>query len=273
MPELPEVESLRRRLASLEGRCVRDVDGRDEMVFAGGLAPEGLEERLAGGRLERVDRRGKYLLLGFASHWLLFSLRMTGRFACGPLSSEADSHRKLSLTFDGGSRLHFLSVRRLSRIHWIQPGSPTWKRKVDALGPDPLRGDFTLVRLQKQLSGRRGPLKPLLMNQKFVAGLGNIYASELCFRAGVDPRRRAPELTGRTVRTLHGCTVRLLREAVLTGGSSFLDFRNPDGRTGRYQRYHHVYDRAGERCVRCGGTVTRIEQAGRSTFYCPDCQT
>lgn len=252
---------------------MRDVDGRDERVFAGELTPAGVEERLADRRLDRVDRRGKYLLLGFASRWLLFSLRMTGRFVAGPLPAGSESHRKLSLTFAGGSRLHFLSVRRLSRVHWIEPGSPTWKTKVNSLGPDPLRDDFTLVRLRDQLAGRRGALKPLLMNQEFVAGLGNIYASELCFRARVDPRRRAPDLRRRTVRVLHECTPRLLREAVLTGGSSFLDFRDPDGRAGRYQRYHHVYDRAGEHCVRCGGSVTRIQQAGRSTFYCPGCQT
>ncbi len=273
MPELPEVEALRRHLVELTGGIIRTVEGRDPMVYAGELTPDRLEGRLVERRLERVGRRGKYLHMAFDRNRLLFSLRMTGRFALGELPPGSRDHRKLSLFFEEAPPLHFLSVRRLSRIHWLRPGSAAWEEKVGDLGPDPLRDEFTPRRLREQLEGRRGPLKPLLMDQGFVAGLGNIYASELCHRLAVDPRRRAPDLRPETVRDLPARTTDLMHEAVATGGTSFRDFRNPDGRSGRYQRYHRVYDRAGEHCVRCGGTVSRIEQAGRATFFCPDCQT
>lgn len=243
------------------------------MVYAGDLTPDRLGERLVERRLERVGRRGKYLHMAFGRDRLLFSLRMTGRFALGELPPESRDRRKLSLTFEEAPLLHFLSVRRLARIHWLRPGSAGWEDKVGGLGPDPLGDELTPRRLRQQLAGRRGPLKPLLMDQGFVAGFGNIYANELCHRLAVDPRRRAPDLHPETVRDLPARAADLLREATAAGGTSFRDFRNPDGRSGTYQRYHRVYDRAGERCVRCGGTVSRIEQAGRATFFCPDCQT
>lgn len=272
MPELPEVECLCRHLSVISGRTIRHASARDPNVCGASRTPVELAEALSGRSVEAPGRRGKYLVVRLGGQRLLFSLRMTGRFAMGSLDSEEKGYRKLTLNFEHGMVLHFLSVRRLSRVHLLDRDSDAWREKMAGLGPDPLKTHWSRERFQDALAGRRGPLKPLLMDQSFMAGLGNIYANELCFRAAIDPRRAAPDLRSREVDVLVDCLPRLLHEAVLAGGSSFLDFRHTNGRPGRFQRYHRVYDRESETCVRCGNTIQRIRQSGRSTFFCPRCQ-
>lgn len=274
MPELPEIETIRRGLRPLSGRGIASGAGRDEKVFEPPLSPENVGERVEERQIRGFKRWGKYLLLQLDEGGLLFSLRMTGKlYLRDNITEERRQYRKLSLTLEGTDhRLHFLSVRRLSRVYWVDQTEPRQHPRLRKLGPDPFKEEYSLERFLERADTRRGPIKSVLMNQQFLAGIGNIYASEICHRTGVDPRRPVPKLRRSELVELFETVPRVLREATLTGGSSFTNFRNARGRAGRFHRFHRVYDREGEPCVDCGQSIQTLVQAGRSTFYCPGCQ-
>lgn len=276
MPELPEVEVCRRGLApELEGEVIRGVAIRAPKLRH--EIPPQLAELLPGCRIDAVRRRGKYLLLDCRRDGvegsLIIHLGMSGnlRFVPPDLAPAKHDHFDLILA---GQILRFADPRRFGVVLW-QPGPPAAAERHPLLasqGIEPLSGEFTVDWLYAAISRRGGPIKPTLMDSHLVVGIGNIYASESLFRAGISPLRAANRISRGRYELLVPAIRETLSDAIAAGGSSIRDYVHSDGGAGCFQIQAGVYDRAGEPCLRCGGVVRQIRQAGRSTYYCPGCQ-
>ena len=270
MPELPEVETIVSQLAPrLTGRVVRSFE-----VLDAKLSP--LDGAALVGRVVRqVIRRGKRAIFELAEAdpgtnalWLVVHLRMTGRLIWSgrDAPAEREGRPRLRIVFDHGT-LSFYDLRRLGVVSLC--------RSLDEAAPkgiEPFDRRFTAKALSCLLAGSRQPIKPWLMSQERVAGIGNIYASEILFVSGIDPRRPAGDLNEEEIRRIHAETRRVLRRAIRCCGVTFSDFQDSEGRIGSYQKYLRVYGRAGEDCRRCRTPLERIVQQQRSTFFCPNCQ-
>lgn len=271
MPELPEVETVRRGLVPvLEGRRLAAATvRRPDLRFP---LPENLASRLAGRCVQRLDRRGKYLLLRLDDGWtLLCHLGMSGGFAVTDAwTTEPGPHDHVDLVTEDGACLRYRDPRRFGFMDLIAPDGDGAHPRLKDLGPEPLSNGFSGPYLAARLDGRRGPVKAALLDQKLVAGLGNIYVCEALFRAGLSPRRRAGTVTGGRAETLVRAVRDVLEAAIAAGGSSLRDHRKPDGDLGYFQHTFAVYDREGRPCpgCTCADGVHRIVQSGRSTFYC-----
>ena len=267
MPELPEVETIRARLAErLTGRTLSRVEILDPRLTRPYDLFEVAEE-LEGDRVLAVERRGKYLVVRLESGLaLLVHLRMTGSFGFAPTS-----HERAVLELDDGSRLSFRDVRRFGT--WLVLDSSDAREYLSAKnGPEPLGATFTTRRLASSLARRKAPLKAVLLDQRVVAGLGNIYADEALWRARLSPLRQANGLAPNEVRRLH----RAIRAALETGierqGSTLSDYRTPDGAAGSMQEEFRVYGREGKPCPRCRTPIEKTRVGGRGTWFCPRCQ-
>lgn len=270
MPELPEVETVTRGLrAALVGHVIAGVEVRR----ARSLVPpdaEGFVRRLTGRRVTAARRRGKWILLPLDSgDTLVAHLRMTGQLVLSD-SPPADPYVRVLFTLDDGRYLRFSDQRKFGRL-WLTADS---EALVGDLGPEPLGESFTVAWLREHLRGRRRRIKSLLLDQHFLAGLGNIYTDESLWRAGVHPLRRADGLTDVEVERLHGAIRAVLREAIATGGTTLSDgmYRRADGEAGGFVVRLAVYGRKGEPCPRCGTPIERIRVAQRGTHFCPRCQ-
>ena len=273
MPELPEVETIIRKLRpQLVGRTILDV----EVLWARTIDRPDLPDFrriLTGARITGLRRRGKYLVFELGSgHVLLVHLRMSGKFTLrAPSEGPGDhEHTRVRIQLDDGAWLEFINQRKFGRFYLVNE----IKEIVEPLGPEPLSEEFTVSWLQEALEGRRGEIKRLLLNQRFLAGLGNIYASEALWRARIHPERASGSLSAEEVRRLHHAIVVTLKNGIDHGGTSLDDrqYVYPDGRLGAYQEQLCVYDREGDRCPRCGHELERIVQGQRSTYLCPQCQ-
>jgi formamidopyrimidine-DNA glycosylase len=273
VPELPEVETIRRQLEPLlTGRRIQHAEIRDPRLTRP-FEPEAVAESLHDEHISELDRRGKYLIVRFESgRVLLIHLRMTGnlRVAVGDDSANG-LHDRAVLKLDNGSDVIYRDVRRFGTWLLVEPGELD-AYLDDRIGDEPLEGAFRAPALAARLAGRRAPLKAALLDQRTVAGLGNIYADEALWRARVHPLRRAGDLDAEEVRRLH----RALREALRTGiarqGATLRDYATPDGERGSMQEEFRVYGREGEPCLRCGTPIEKIRAAGRGTYFCPRCQ-
>jgi len=274
MPELPEVETIRRDLEpELTGRVIRKIDVHQADIVLPPHDPTSFRRRLKGRRIVEVGRRAKYLLFQLDDESILqVQLRMSGRFALGRDLPDPVEFRHIAARFhlDDGRTLFYDDIRRLGGLRLLDRSA--WEREETRLGPEPLEPGYRAADLGHALGRTRGPVKNALMDQRRVAGVGNIYASEALFRAGVDPRRPGRELTADEVKRLHRTVRRVLREALEKAGTSFQNYRAVNGRSGAFQASLTVYAREGQPCRKCGHTIERIVQAGRSTFYCPTCQ-
>ncbi|MEE8389946.1 MAG: bifunctional DNA-formamidopyrimidine glycosylase/DNA-(apurinic or apyrimidinic site) lyase [Anaerolineae bacterium] len=271
MPELPEVETVARGLrASLIGRTVVGVEVR----WARSVVPPdpaAFARRLTGQTVTGVGRRGKWVVIALGGgSTLLVHLRMSGRLILASGKSPDDRHLRVLFSLDGERWLCFFDQRKFGRL--VLTSDP--QKVLGDLGPEPLADDFTAARLEEMLAHRRGRVKPLLLNQRFLAGLGNIYADEALWRAGVHPLRRADTLTSVEVRRLYQAICSVLRTAIDSGGTTLADlaYQQPDGRSGEFGDLLAVYGRAGQPCPRCGRGIERITVAQRGTHYCPHCQ-
>ncbi|MDP2471178.1 MAG: bifunctional DNA-formamidopyrimidine glycosylase/DNA-(apurinic or apyrimidinic site) lyase [Candidatus Palauibacterales bacterium] len=274
MPELPEVETIRRDLnPELAGRVVTGVAIQQADIVLPPDDATSFGQRLEGRRILGVGRRAKYLLFHLEGGSVLqVQLRMTGRFALGRTEPDPVEFRHIAarLRLDDGRTLFYDDVRRLGGLRLLE--SREWERQEAGLGPEPLEPGYRAVDLERALATTRAPVKNALMDQRRVAGVGNIYASEALFRAGVDPRRPGRDLDRADLKRLHRAVRQVLREALRDAGTSFRNYRAVNGRSGSFQTSLRVYGRQGEPCRRCGSPIERIVQAGRSTFYCPSCQ-
>jgi formamidopyrimidine-DNA glycosylase len=278
MPELPEVETVMRGLrARLEGRRItRAVAHRPDLRWP---LPLGLVQRLTGAVVTGFRRRGKYMLMRLeGGDSVLLHLGMSGRMLVGPARPNAETrHEHLVMETDDGWRVGFVDPRRFGSVDLVPTAHEDSHKLLAELGPEPLDADFTAEGLAASLAGKRTPIKAALLDQKIVAGLGNIYVCEALFRAGISPRRSAHTVGGIRAARVVSAVQATLREAIAAGGSSLRDYVQPDGELGYFQHAWKVYGHEGERCERCAEQagcegVRRIVQSGRSTFYCPRTQ-
>jgi formamidopyrimidine-DNA glycosylase len=273
VPELPEVETVRRRLAPvLEGRVFEHVEISDARLTRP-LDPFEVARELEGERVELVDRRGKYLIVRFESgRALLVHLRMTGSFlyANGGALPD-DPHRRAVVTVDDGSDVAYRDVRRFGTWLLLEPDEV--EAYVDArVGREPLEDAYRSKHLAERLAGRRAPVKAALLDQRTIAGVGNIYADEALWRARIHPLTPAESLGPDEVKALHRAVRAALRAGIERQGSTLRDYRLPDGGEGGAQHEFKVYGRGGEPCERCGTPIDKTRVAGRGTWYCPSCQ-
>lgn len=274
MPELPEVETVRRQLADrIRGRTLTHVR-IDDPKFSSPEPPEGLVADLTGRRVEDVGRRGKYLLFALDSgDTFAVHLRMTGRLHWESAPGPPERFARAVFTLDDGSTVTFSDMRRFGRGWIIAAGHPDpeayWRGRV---GVEPLDDAFTPAVLGALLDGRRGPLKAALLNQALIAGLGNIYADEALFQAGLHPERVAGSLDADEVVRLHEAIRDRLEVAVASGGASIDSYRDSLGRAGSMQDRLRVHLHEGDPCPRCGDTVVKTRVAQRGTYWCPSCQ-
>jgi formamidopyrimidine-DNA glycosylase len=273
VPELPEVESVRSRLSPLlEGRRLEAVEIADARLTRP-FDPYEVARRLEGERVAAVERRGKYLVVRFESaRALLVHLRMTGSFRYAPTGTLPDDpYRRAVVRLEDGSDVAYRDVRRFGTWLLLEPGElePYLDERV---GPEPLSRAFGPRFLAARLDGRRAPVKAALLDQRTVAGLGNIYADEALWRARINPLRPAGTLDADEVRALHRAVRRVLERGIARQGATLRDYSLPDGEAGSAQEEFNVYGRAGEPCPRCGTPVERTVVAGRGTWYCPTCQ-
>lgn len=285
MPELPEVETVRRGLQPvMEGAVFERVEARrPDLRFP---LPEGFVGRLQGQSIESLDRRGKYLIAHISSgESLIMHLGMSGRFTIEEtgksrpggfaLAQECDpkhDHVVFEMAGPRPARITYNDPRRFGFMDIAPPGGLETSRHFAGMGPEPLGNGFSAQALKEALTGKTAPIKAALLDQRVVAGLGNIYVCEALYRAGVSPRRKAASVAGKRSDRLYGEIVAVLREAIEAGGSSLRDFASTDGALGYFQHRFDVYDREGENCRRCDKPVSRIVQGGRSTFFCAACQ-
>jgi formamidopyrimidine-DNA glycosylase len=273
MPELPEVETIRLALEPhLVGRRFERVEIDDSRLVRP-YEPMAVAAELEGERVAALERRGKYLIVRFESgRALLIHLRMTGslRHAAGGALGD-DPYRRAVVKLDDGSDVAYRDVRRFGTWELLEP------EEVDAylqrrLGHEPLERSFTAKRLAERLEGRRAPLKAALLDQRTVAGLGNIYVDEALWRAQLHPLRPAGTLDADELTRLTKAIRDALRAGIARQGASLRDYSTPDGRRGRAQERFRVYGREGEPCPRCGTPIDKIRVGGRGTWYCPNCQ-
>jgi formamidopyrimidine-DNA glycosylase len=273
VPELPEVETVRRRLAPvLEGATIARAEIADPRLTRP-VDPGLVADALVGERIAAVERRGKYLLWRLESgRTLVVHLRMTGSLRHAPDGElPPDTHRRATLGLDTGAEIGYRDVRRFGT--WELLDADHVRPYLAArLGPEPLAPSFTAARLARILAGRRAPVKAVLLDQRRIAGIGNIYADEALWRARIHPRRPGGDLDGTEVARLHRAIRAALRRGVELQGSTLRDYVTPDGDGGGMQHEFHVYGRLGEPCDRCGRPIERIVVAGRGTWLCPRCQ-
>jgi formamidopyrimidine-DNA glycosylase len=270
MPELPEVETVMRGLApAWEGRrFVRVVAHRPDLRWP---LPEGLGQRLTGARVTGLSRRAKYGLVSTdRGETLILHLGMSGRMRLDP--AERLLHDHVEFETEEGRQVAFNDPRRFGAMDLVESAALDRHPWLAGLGPEPLGPDFGADTLVRAFAGRLAPAKALLLDQRVVAGLGNIYVCEALFRAGIDPRRAGGRIAPARLARLADAIGAVLREAIAAGGSSLRDHAAPDGTLGYFQTGFRVYGREGAPCPSCGRPVVRIVQSGRSSFLCRACQ-
>ncbi|MEP4249699.1 bifunctional DNA-formamidopyrimidine glycosylase/DNA-(apurinic or apyrimidinic site) lyase [Tateyamaria sp.] len=283
MPELPEVETVRRGLApAMEGAVIAQADvNRPDLRWP---FPAGMAERLTGQHVLRLRRRSKYILADLSSgETLLIHLGMSGRMLVSgdPLGQFAhehpqkEKHDHVVLHLENGARITFNDPRRFGAMDLLDTESADQHKLLSVLGPEPLGNDFHEAHLIAAFKTKNSPIKSALLDQRIVAGLGNIYVCEALFRGGISPARKAMKVSKPRVAALVPIIRDVLSEAIEAGGSSLKDFRQADGELGYFQHSFDVYGREGQPCRtrNCSATITRIVQSGRSSFYCTSCQT
>lgn len=272
MPELPEVETVRRGLqAAVQGRTVRRVAIREPRLRW--PVPEDLGEHLAGARLRMIGRRAKYLLFDFDAGTMIVHLGMSGNLLYRPVAGPPARHDHVDFAFDGGV-VRYRDPRRFGAILWHphDAGPVLSHPLLRGLGPEPLDGSFDGRTLHRATRGRRVSIKQLLLAGDAVVGVGNIYASESLFCAGIRPTKRAGSLGAAACERLATSVRRTLEAAIAAGGTTLRDFASHDGEGGHFQLACCVYGREGLACPSCGAPVRRIVQQARASYYCPACQ-
>lgn len=286
MPELPEVETIRRDLdAKIRHKKIRRIEVRKLKIVRGSVAVS--QRALLGKSFARVERRAKLLIFEVSSgeKFLLIHLKMTGQLiyesGCStiagghgwpPLDRRLPSrYSHVIFTFRDGSRLFFNDLRQFGYLQLVDRA--TKDKIIAGYGLEPLTREFTLPRFAQVFRGKKTRLKALLLNQGLIAGIGNIYADEICHAAGMRPTRKVSTLKAADIKRLYAASQKILRKAVEKRGTTFSDYVDADGRTGNYLRYLKVYDRAGKKCLSCKkGIIKKIKIGSRGTHYCPVCQ-
>ncbi|WP_220812452.1 bifunctional DNA-formamidopyrimidine glycosylase/DNA-(apurinic or apyrimidinic site) lyase [Pseudomonas paralcaligenes] len=269
MPELPEVETTRRGIAPhLEGQRVSRVLVRERRLRW--PIPEDLDVRLSGQRIECVERRAKYLLINAEAGTLIGHLGMSGNLRLVPVGAPVAKHEHVDIELESGLALRYTDPRRFGALLWS--ADPLNHELLARLGPEPLTDAFDGDRLFHLSRGRSMAVKPFIMDNAVVVGVGNIYATEALFAAGIDPRREAGRISRARYAALALEIKRILAHAIERGGTTLRDFVGGDGQPGYFQQELFAYGRGGEFCKSCGATLRELKLGQRASVYCPKCQ-
>jgi formamidopyrimidine-DNA glycosylase len=275
MPELPEIETIRRQLApALEGRRLERMEVLDPR-WCEPAPPSALEDAVRGRTIELLGRRGKYLILSLEDDvHLAMHLRMTGNLLLAHASDPDPKYLRVRFVLgpDGTKEMHFTDVRRFGTGNVLLGSDALAEFFASRLGVEPLSPDFTAEALRALAKGRRAPVKAFLLTQERIAGVGNIYADEALWRARIHPLRPVGSLRRGQLESLRAAVVETLNAGIDARGASIDDFRNADGARGSFQDRFLVYSREGEPCPRCGTPIRKLRAAGRGTYVCPKCQ-
>ncbi|MED4453250.1 DNA-formamidopyrimidine glycosylase [Metabacillus fastidiosus] len=273
MPELPEVETVRKTLIQLvKNKKIQDVIIYWPKIIKKPLEIEQFQDALKGQTIVDVGRRGKFLKFYLDDYVLVSHLRMEGRYGLHNNNEEFDKHTHVIFQFDDGTELRYRDVRKFGTMHLFKKGEEEDELPLSQLGPEPFSNLFTVNYLKEKLSRTNRKIKIALLDQTLVVGLGNIYVDEALFRAGIHPERIAKDLTGEEYTALHGEIIRTLEEAIESGGSTIRSYVNSQGEIGLFQLKIFVYGRTNEPCKKCGTILTKTVVGGRGTHYCSTCQ-
>ncbi len=267
MPELPEVETIRRDLEqNILHKTFRSVKILDPKVVRS--PQKDFIRHITGTEIRAIIRKGKALLIELSNkHYLIVQLMMTGQLLT---HAEPDRHTRVDFEFTDKSRLLYNDQRRFGQLRLIKDFSEV--NYLNILGPEPFEKNFNAAYIFERTRGSRRPIKNLLLDHTFVAGIGNIYACEILFRCGINPQRLAGRITKLQTQDIHQHSLKVLQEAIKNRGSSIRNYRDAAGQKGEFNRLIQVYGREGQACLKCKKSVLRIVQAGRSTYYCASCQ-
>ena len=275
MPELPEVETVIKGLRPLiTDKIVTEVEIREENMIAYPEADiSAFKNSLVGSKIEAVNRRGKYIIIELNTDKnMVIHLRMTGKLLVKEVKEFRDKHTHVIFSLNDGQEIRFNNIRKFGRVYLIDKNHPEQAGGLADLGPEPLSDKLTLEDFKKLFENRRALMKSLLLNQHFIAGIGNIYADEILFRSKVRPDRTADTLTETEKEAIYHNMRDILEKGIIYGGTSFSDYVNAFGEKGSFQEELRVHQREGEKCYNCESIVEKIKISGRSTYFCPQCQ-
>lgn len=273
VPELPEVETVRRTLEALVlTKQIKKVSVFWPKIVKHPSDVEQFQDALFGQVIEKIGRRGKFLIIYTTDFALVSHLRMEGRYGLFKEVDEVDKHTHVIFHFTDGTALRYRDVRKFGTMHLYLKGMEFDQLPLSQLGPEPFGDDFSVEYLAQRLAGTSRSVKTALLDQKVVVGLGNIYVDEALFRAGIHPERTASSLTDKELAKLHKEIIRTLDEAVAKGGSTIRSYVNSQGEIGMFQLQLYVYGRKGEECKVCSKELEKIVVGGRGTVFCPNCQ-
>jgi formamidopyrimidine-DNA glycosylase len=275
MPELPEVETVVKGLRPLiTDRIVTGVEIREKNMIA---YPENdieaFKDSLIGSKIEAINRRGKYIIIELDKDKnLVIHLRMTGKLLVKEVKEFRDKHTHVIFSLNDGQEIRFNNIRKFGRVYLIDKNHPEQAGGLADLGPEPLNDNLTLEDFKKLFENRRALMKSLLLNQHFVAGIGNIYADEILYLSGIRPDRTADTLIDIEKEKIYYNMRDILEKGIIYGGTSFSDYVNAFGEKGSFQEELKVHQREGEKCYFCESKIKKIKVSGRSTYFCPKCQ-
>lgn len=272
MPELPEVETVRKGLVALvKEKTIKHVDVYWPRIIE---SPEVelFQQQLVGETIENVERRGKYLIFKLTHYDMVSHLRMEGKYEFFKEPSVLNKHRHVRFVFTDGSELVYHDVRKFGRMALLKKGTANEYKGLRQLGPEPTIETFDLKNFERQLKKASMMIKPLLLNQKIVAGLGNIYVDEVLWLAKIHPEQPANTLSSAAVLRLHEAIIDVITKAKIAGGTTIRTYLNALGEAGHFQQELQVYGQTGRPCSRCGTTIIKIKVAQRGTHLCPHCQ-
>jgi formamidopyrimidine-DNA glycosylase len=273
MPELPEVETVRRTLVELvKGKTIKHVEVLWPKIIKRPEPIEQFKDALIGQTIKDVDRRGKFLKFILSDYVLVSHLRMEGRYGLYKAAEPFDKHTHVLFTFTDDTQLRYRDVRKFGTMHLFLPGEEEIELPLSQLGPEPFSEEFTAKYIRTKLGKTNRKVKVVLLDQGTVVGLGNIYVDEALYRAGIHPEREASSLREEEIELLYKEIVATLQEAVDKGGSTIRSYVNSQGDIGMFQLELFVYSRKGEPCKRCGTEIEKLVVGGRGTHICPNCQ-
>ncbi|SEM37234.1 DNA-(apurinic or apyrimidinic site) lyase [Mesobacillus persicus] len=273
MPELPEVETVRKTLEALViGKEIQDVAVHWPKMVKHPGELEQFTDALRGQRILDIGRRGKFLIFYTEDYALISHLRMEGKYGVFSADEPVDKHTHAIFKFTDGSEMRYKDVRKFGTFHLYKKGEEFKQAPLVGLGPEPFSDEFTLEGLKVNLRKTSRKVKPALLDQKVLVGLGNIYVDEALFRSKIHPERIASTLTDEEIELLHQEIVNTLSEAVKLGGSTIRSYINSQGQIGMFQLQLYAYGRQGEPCKNCGTEMEKTVVGGRGTHFCPKCQ-
>ncbi|MEI4829570.1 DNA-formamidopyrimidine glycosylase [Bacillus sp. FJAT-53711] len=273
MPELPEVENVRRTLEKLvKGKTIEEVIVTYPKLVKEPDDAELFKEMLRGETIEEVGRRGKFLLIYVTRYVIVSHLRMEGKYMLHEANDPVDKHTHVRFRFTDGTELRYKDVRKFGTMHLFEKGTELTIIPLADLGPEPFSDELTPGYLRERMQKTARKVKVVLLDQRIVVGLGNIYVDEVLFRSRIHPEREASSLTNEEFETLYKEIVATLTEAVERGGSTIRTYMNSQGQIGSFQERFYVYGKKGEPCVTCGTALEKTVVGGRGTHYCPVCQ-